>query len=58
MALNDGDGAHPAPSEPGHPIEADPDAPRQIDIEDMLRAPTQAEVTRAELACLGVQVPG
>jgi ParB-like chromosome segregation protein Spo0J len=35
-----------------HPIEADPDDPRQIDIEDVLQEATPAEAVRATLAKL------
>jgi hypothetical protein len=38
------------PFDLGQPIEADPDDPRQIDIEDVLAEPSPAEVVRANLA--------
>ena len=48
-------GANAKPSLLPHPIEADPDDPRQIDIEDVLQEPaepTPAEVVSANLAKL------
>jgi hypothetical protein len=46
-------GAKGKASDLRQPIEADPDDPRQVDIEDVLAepaAPTQAEIVRANLA--------